>query len=162
MWLSLLQIVSSQKTYSSYSGSPFVEKVKEQYDFEIFKKPQEWEYVQRLMPFETVPAVKPKSSYPSGWVPPREEAQDLPFFLPRTKNHQIPIYIKVGERGHGKRTALRNIEGDIWLMNDEIKAYLKEKNQKYIETRVHELARFIEVKGDHVVDLVDWAHSKGF
>ncbi|XP_011557217.3 probable 39S ribosomal protein L49, mitochondrial [Plutella xylostella] len=152
----------SRRSYSNYAHSPFVEKVKEQYDFEIVKNPAEWDYVQRLLPFETIPDVTPKESYPSGWISPKEEAKDLPFFIPRTKNHMLPIYLKTINRGTTKSTLIRKIEGDIWLMNDEIRAYLKEMNNKFIQTRVHELARFIEIKGDYVDDASKWAYSKGF
>lgn len=61
-----------------------------------------------------------------------------------------------------KISKIRNIDGDIWLMNDEIKAYLKKKNKHYVETRVHEVARNIEAKGDHVHFLREWALTKGF
>lgn len=61
-----------------------------------------------------------------------------------------------------KISRIKKIEGDIWMMNSELKAYLKRKHNKYIETRVHELAKSIETKGDYVNDLLQWAYSKGF
>ncbi|XP_047028013.1 probable 39S ribosomal protein L49, mitochondrial [Helicoverpa zea] len=150
------------RKYSNYAHSPFVTRIKEQYDYEIVKNPPEWEYVQRLLPMDTIPAVTPKDHYPSGWIPPKEEAKNLPYFIARTKNHEIPIYLEITYRGIRKITMVRRIEGDIWLMNDEIKSFLKEKNGRYVETRVHEVGRFIEAKGDYVNDLREWAHSKGF
>lgn len=118
--------------------------------------------MQRLLPFDTIPAVTPKENYPSGWIPPKEEAKNLPYFIARTKNHEVPIYLNITYRGMRKITKVKKIEGDIWLLNEEIKDYLKEKNNRYVETRVHEVGRFIETKGDYVHDLVEWAHSKGF
>lgn len=161
-YLCLFQVVSTERSYSNYAHSPFVTKIKEQYNFEVVKKPPEWTYVERLMPFETIPQVKPKSNYPSGFVPPKEEALNHPYYIPRTKNQEIPIYLDLTFRGHRKISLIRKIEGDIWLLNDEIKQLLKNKYKKYIETRVHELGRFIEVKGDYVIDLKNWALSKGF
>lgn len=61
-----------------------------------------------------------------------------------------------------KISQIKKIEGDIWLFNDDIKSYLKKKTKRHVETRVQEVARFIEVKGDHVNDLIKWAYSKGF
>lgn len=150
------------RCYSNYANSPFVRKVKEQYEFEVVKNPTDWEYVQRLLPFEAIPKVKPKDSYPSGWIPPKEEATTLPYFITRTKNAEIPIYLDITFRGQRKISIIKKIEGDIWLMNDEIKSYLKNKNNRYIQTRVHELGRFIEAKGDYVSDLREWALSKGY
>lgn len=115
-----------------------------------------------MLPFDTIPQVTPKESYPSGWIPPKEEAKNLPYFIARTKNHELPIYLNITYRGIRQITKIKRIEGDIWLLNDEIKQYLKEKNKRYVETRVHEVGRFIETKGDYVNDLVQWAHSKGF
>lgn len=106
--------------------------------------------------------MKSKDAYPSGWIEPKEEAKKLPYFILRTKNHLLPIYLNLSERGARKISLIKKIEGDIWYMNDEIKLYLKNKHKKYIETRVHEFAKFIEVKGDYVIDLQQWAYSKGF
>lgn len=150
------------RKYSNYAHSPFVSKIKEQYKFEVVKNPEEWKYVERLMPFETIPNVTPKDSYPSGWVPPDDTAVEHPYFIQRTKNHELPVYLRITFRGIRKISMVRKIEGDIWLMNDEIRKYLKQKNNKYIETRVHEVAKFIETKGDYVQDLREWALSKGF
>lgn len=135
------QLALSSKHYSSYGKSPFVRKIKEQYNYEIEKNPPEWEYVKRLLPFTTIPKIIPKDSYPSGWVPPKEEALNHPYFLSRTKNAELPIYLKITYRGMRKISIIRKIEGDIWLLNDEIKQYLKQKNKRYVETRVHEVAR---------------------
>ncbi|XP_013192298.1 large ribosomal subunit protein mL49 [Amyelois transitella] len=149
------------RKYSNYAHSPFVHKIKEQYEFEVVKKPPEWTYVERLLPFENIPQLKPKDKYPSGFVPQKEESINLPYFLPRNKYHDVPIYLQLSHRGQRKISEIRKIEGDIWLLNDEVKALLKTKHQKYIETRVHELTRTIEVKGDYVNDLKEWAYSKG-
>lgn len=150
------------RKYSNYGDSPLVDRIKDQYEYEVVKNPPEWSYVERLLPFEIIPEVKPKAKYPSGWIPPREEAAELPFFITRTKNHELPIYLNLTHRGCRKITIIRKIEGDIWLLNDEIKELLESERKRYVETRVHELARFIEVKGDYVNYLRDWAHSKGF
>lgn len=156
----LLQV--SSKNYSNYAHSPFVKKIKEQYEFEIVKNPPEWAYVERLMPFETIPEVTPKEAYPSGWIPPKEEAKNLPYFIARTRNNQLPIYLNISYRGMRKISKIKKIEGDIWLLNDLIKEHLKKTQKRYVETRVHELARFIEVKGDFVTTLCDWAYAQGF
>ncbi|GBP53276.1 Probable 39S ribosomal protein L49, mitochondrial [Eumeta japonica] len=148
--------------YSSYAKSPFVYKIEERYNYDVVKKPIEWKYVERLLPFETIPNPLIKDKYPSGWVPPKEEAKELPYFIHRSKNHFLPVYLKISLRGSKKISIIRKIDGDIWLLNDELKKFLKDKNKMYVETRVHELAQFIEVKGDYVIDIRNWALSKGF
>lgn len=148
--------------YSSYSKSPFADRITEQYKYDIVKNPPEWKYVERLLPMETIPAVKPKDSYPSGWIPQQEEAINHPYYIQRTKNHAIPIYLKLSQRGIRKTTLVKKIEGDIWMMNEEIKSFLKQKNNRYVETRVNEVSRVIEAKGDFVNDVIEWALSKGF
>ncbi|KPI90970.1 putative 39S ribosomal protein L49, mitochondrial [Papilio xuthus] len=152
----------TSRNYSNYANSPFIERIKEQYEYDIIKNPPEWAYVERLLPFDTIPVVTPKENYPSGWIPPREEAVHLPYFVSRTKNHELPIYLNITYRGMRKITKIKKIEGDIWLLNDTLKAHLKETAGKYVETRVHELGKFIEVKGDYVNVIRNWAHSKGF
>ncbi|KAG6453742.1 hypothetical protein O3G_MSEX008294 [Manduca sexta] len=156
------QSVLVSKKYSNYAHSPFVTRIKEQYDYEIVKKPQEWEYVERLLPFETLPKVTLKDSYPSGWVPPKEEALNNPYFVRRNKYSDLPIFLNISHRGMRKISSIKKIEGDIWKMNDELKAYLKMKNNKFVQTRVHEVGRFIETKGDYVNDIKEWALAKGF
>lgn len=158
----MFQTVVLSKSYSNYAASPYVHRIKEEYDYDVVRNAPEWTYVTRLMPFETIPAISSKEKYPSGWIPPREEAKQLPFFIARTKNHNVPIYLNVFYRIDKKISKIKRIEGDIWALNDEIKFYLKEKHGKYIESRVHEMARFIEVKGDYVLNLRAWAYSKGF
>ncbi|KAL4715757.1 hypothetical protein ACJJTC_006336 [Scirpophaga incertulas] len=157
-----LSVTLCAKDYSSYGKSPFVDKITERYDYEIIKNPPEWEYVKRLLPLDIIPKVTPKDNYPSGWIPPKEEAQNLPYFIRRTKHHEIPIYLNLTYRGTRKVTKIKKLDGDIWLLNHEIKKYLNSTQQRYVETRVHELARFIEVKGDFVTVLKEWAYSKGF
>ncbi|XP_023947489.1 probable 39S ribosomal protein L49, mitochondrial [Bicyclus anynana] len=154
--------VSSTQNYSNYAKSPFVKRIKEQYEFDIVKNPPEWAYVERLMPFESIPNVTPKETYPSGWIPPKEEAKNLPYFIARTRNHQMPIYLDLSMKGTRKISLIRRIEGDIWLLNDLIKEHLQKTQKRYVETRVHELGRFIEVKGDFVTTLRDWAYAQGF
>ncbi|CAH4031661.1 probable 39S ribosomal protein L49, mitochondrial [Pieris brassicae] len=152
----------SKRLYSNYGNSPFVRRIQEQYAYEVVKNPPEWSYVERLLPFEGIPKVTPKDCYPSGWIPRKEEASNLPYFLQRTKNEELSIYLDISCRGMRKISKIKKIEGDIWLLNDELKEYLKNRYNRYIESRVHELAKFIEFKGDYVNALKEWAHSKGF
>ena len=47
----------------------------------------------------------------SGAVP------DLPFFVPRTKNHMVPVYLNFeAVRDERKITIIKHIEGDIWVI----------------------------------------------
>lgn len=43
-------------------------------------------------------------------------SSNLPYFVARTKNHMVPVYLRLEEvRGIRKVTIIRHIEGDIWV-----------------------------------------------
>lgn len=154
--------IPSARNYSRYANSPLVEDVTDRVDYEVVKNPPEWKFVERLLPLQTVPKIKEKSSYPSGYLPSKPEAADHPYFITRTRNHMLPIYLNLTFRGQRRISLIKKIDGDIWQLNDELKQYLQNKYNKIIATRVHELLGTIEVKGDYVIDLRNWAYSKGF
>ena len=45
-----------------------------------------------------------------------ERQPNLPFFVGRTKNHMVPVYLDLEAiRGQRKITMIKHIEGDIWV-----------------------------------------------
>ncbi|XP_067012079.2 large ribosomal subunit protein mL49 [Anabrus simplex] len=147
---------------SSYRSSP-IEGPPEQYTgYEISNSPEEWKFVERLLPLKVVPEPVPKSEYPSGWKPPSDECLRYPYYIERSKNHMLPVYLDLSYRGMRKITKLKRIHGDIWALEKELKDYLEEKNQKIVTSQVHEQCGHIFFKGDHVHYCQEWLLSKGF
>lgn len=102
---------------------------------------------------------------PSGWKPQKsagELREIFPYFVSRTKNHQVPVYLSSTFRGQRKITKLRRIEGDIWALEKELKQTLQSALKKRIETRVNEVSGQIDFKGIHVDMISDYLMAKGF
>lgn len=86
----------------------------------------------------------------------------MPYFVERSKNHMQPVYLQLTFRGMRKVTHLRRIQGDIWMLETELKKYVEEKCGKRIGSQVHEVAGQINFRGDHVASVKEWLDSKGF
>jgi len=75
-----------------------------------------WQYVERLIPPLVVPPYPVQETYSSGWKPPADSGCHFPFFVRRTKNHMVPVYLRLEAiRGERKITLVKHIEGDIWV-----------------------------------------------
>jgi len=148
--------------YGSYAAS---EKEKPSDAYTNFHKisSDHWKYVERLLPETTVPPFPLNGAYPSGWVPPADNGTNFPFFVPRNKNHMMPVYLNFEAiRQERKITIVRHIEGDIWELERRLKDHLNKLNNKEIISQVHEVAMFIKFKGDHVSDVKEWLINCGF
>jgi large subunit ribosomal protein L49 len=55
---------------SSYQSSKPIGPPSLYTDVEISRSPEEWKFVERLLPKTFIPEPTPKSEYPSGWKPP--------------------------------------------------------------------------------------------
>ncbi|KAK9729703.1 Mitochondrial large subunit ribosomal protein (Img2) [Popillia japonica] len=90
------------------------------------------------------------TEYPSGWKPQENITEDLPFYITRTKNHMIPVYLKISQRGTKRLTYVKKIQGDIWLMEKKLLEFLQREEIRPIRSQVNELARHICFHGDYV------------
>lgn len=131
---------------------------------EIFKDSVEWKYVEKLLAPKIVPRPALKEEYPSEWTPQKlnRKSNKQPYFIERTKNHMIPVYIDRTFRGMRILTKLRRVEGDIWALESELKNIIETSTGKKIITRVNEMNGQIEFKGDHLNLIHDYLMSKGF
>ncbi|XP_049795701.1 probable 39S ribosomal protein L49, mitochondrial [Schistocerca nitens] len=156
---SLRMVLSRNSSYRSSSE----EGPKELYTgFEISSSPEEWQWVERLLGPKVVPQPKPKADYPSGWKPPSDAALSLPYFVKRNKNYMLPVYLNIKFRGQRRITVVRNIQGDIWLMERELREHLESVVKKPVVTMVHEVCCLIKVKGDVYLPVEQWLYQKGF
>lgn len=130
---------------------PAVERV-EQFD---------WSYVERLMPQRVIPIPTPKSEYPSGWTPQIiSEEQKAKYWLKRSRNHMLPVYIKLMDAGYKRCTVVNNVVGDIFMMHNELKHHLEKVNGKYLASQVNEARMVITFRGDFVDQIKQWLRDR--
>ncbi|CAG9854153.1 unnamed protein product [Phyllotreta striolata] len=136
--------------HATYKASPFAEDIEPTVKYEVSKNPEEWKYVERALPLTIVPQPIRKESYPSGWKPQTEDVKKLPYLVQRTKNHMIPVYLQISQRGVRRHTFVRKIQGDINLLEQELKEFLQKESFQPIRSQVNELTGIIRINGDHV------------
>lgn len=129
-------------------------------EVEVVRNPPEWKYVERLLAPRTVPKPTEKESYPSGWKPANPQP-GLKYVVLRTKNHMLPVYLRRAYRGQRRITAVRHVEGDIWLLEAELRYLIEKQLNRPIITRVNEMSGQIELKGDHVAFVEKFLLEKG-
>lgn len=100
--------------------------------------------------------------YPSEWTPQKPEAFNYPYYIKRTKNHMVPVYLKLGFRNIKKTTIIRNVKGDIWKLHAEILDYINNYMAKKHRSKVNEFSGVIAINGDQVNLVKDYLISKGF
>ncbi|KAK7469619.1 hypothetical protein BaRGS_00036348 [Batillaria attramentaria] len=165
-------LVQAQRHHLSSSSSTTVSELTDADLAEYETSTEEFKYVERLLPPKTIPSPPKHESYPtpSGWIPPKESGRTHPYFVRRTKNHVLPIYPEFRNGGTRKLVLIKNIEGDIWAsirlfsaLDADLRAHLEQvTGWTPIASQVHEVGRYIRVKGlvaDHVCDFL---LSKGF
>ncbi|ESP01624.1 hypothetical protein LOTGIDRAFT_139457 [Lottia gigantea] len=131
-------------------------------DYEVSTK--EMKFVDRLLPKQTVPQVPDNITgiTPSGWIPSKESSTSLPYFVRRTKNHMLPVYAEV-QHTNRHLVRIKNIDGDIWAFEKDLCEYLENKhNKRPILSQIHEVGRFIRIKGQYIHDVGDFLINKGF
>ncbi|KAF4518431.1 hypothetical protein B566_EDAN002084 [Ephemera danica] len=146
---------------SAYLGSKLVEPGKYT---DVETSTAEWRFVERLLPSKRIPDPPVREFYPSGWIPPRPEINSkFPYFVERTKCHLTPVYLATSHRGMRRITLLRRIRGDVWQLQADLDALLKEKfpNQPPA-TQLNELQCRLRIKGDHVALVNKFLLDRGF
>ncbi|CAI5797983.1 ribosomal L49, mitochondrial [Podarcis lilfordi] len=130
----------------------------------IIESTNEYRFVERLIPPSRVPVPPKHDSYPtpSGWSPPQDPPPDLPYFVRRSRMHNIPVYTDTTFRGCRKMTVIRKIEGDIWALENEVKEFITQLSGRTAVTQVNEVSCMIRVKGFFEQELKKWLLDKGF
>lgn len=148
---------------SSFRSSSEVKPLEQYPEVEVLHNPPEWKYVERLLPPRTVPQPVEKSEYPSGWQPQTANGEESGYFVARTKNHMVPVYLNTRFRGQRRLTIVRYIQGDIWALERDLRQVVEQaRNGKLCATRVNELSGQIHIHGDYVDLLREHLKSKGF
>lgn len=150
--------------HSSFrSSEPIGNIEKDHPQVEILRNPIEWKYVENILAKSIVPEPEKKEEYPSGWKPQLENEiiQKLPYFVGRTKNHMIPVYLNTTFRGTRRITKLRRIQGDIWHLEENLRQAIEKTIGKRIVTRINEMSGQIWFKGDYVNIIKDYLMAQG-
>lgn len=126
------------------------------------RDPEEWKFVEALLPNKIVPEPPKHSSYPtpSGWVPPKEHV-DTPYRVRRTRFHNLPVYYVVLNGGNRPFTTISKVEGDIWALDADVREYMIEQTSKVTYTRVDEVCRKLWIRGTHLELISKFLISKG-
>jgi large subunit ribosomal protein L49 len=144
------QIQKVPARFSSYQSSEKFQDIEDHPEVVVEHNPPEWKFVENLLAKPIVPKPLVKEEYPSGWSPPKQESTKLPFFVERSKNYMLPVYLRKTFRGQREVTVLRRIEGDIWKLEEELRNLIEKKYNKPISTRINEMSRQVNFHGDHV------------
>ncbi|XP_076216446.1 large ribosomal subunit protein mL49, partial [Aptenodytes patagonicus] len=85
----------------------------------------------------------------------------LPYFVRRSRLHNPPVYPRLA-KGNRRLTQLRHVEGDIWALERELRAFLGGLGAKELEVQVNEVTGSLRLKGRWERELRGWLLQKGF
>uniref|UniRef100_A0A915JTI4 Large ribosomal subunit protein mL49 n=1 Tax=Romanomermis culicivorax TaxID=13658 RepID=A0A915JTI4_ROMCU len=119
---------------------------------------EEFKWVERLKPTVIIPDVPKHEKYPtpSGWRPPKNPPPALPYFVARNRKHVFNISLErrrdtldtvTVEFNYVELVVLRNVHGDVFACEKDLKQYLTQKVGHTIATHVNEPQGKIRVKG---------------
>lgn len=150
--------------WSSYLGSSVVDPHIKYTDVEVSKNPEEWKWVERLLPIKMVPEPPAgKTEFASGWKPSRpNEALKEPYFIGRSRNFMPSVYLKIVDRKSRRMTYIRNIQGDIWKLKEDLSKIVDARMGFHHGVHVNELNGVIVFKGDVYNLILEFFHKKGF
>ncbi|KAL4672127.1 hypothetical protein H8957_009930 [Semnopithecus entellus] len=123
----------------------------------------EYQFVERLLPSTRIPDPPKHEHYPtpSGWQPPRDPPPNLPYFVRRSRMHNIPVYKDI-THGNRQMTVIRKVEGDIWALQKDVEDFLSLLLGKTPVTQVNEVTGTLRIKGYFDQELKAWLLEKGF
>nr|BAE87584.1 unnamed protein product [Macaca fascicularis] len=123
----------------------------------------EYQFVERLLPATRIPDPPKHEHYPtpSGWQPPRDPPPNLPYFVRRSRMHNVPVYKDI-THGNRQMTVIRKVEGDIWALQKDVEDFLSPLLGKTPVTQVNEATGTLRIKGYFDQELKAWLLEKGF
>ncbi|MFH4982522.1 hypothetical protein AB6A40_009231 [Gnathostoma spinigerum] len=132
----------------------------------------DWKYVERLMPVRVIPDVPKHDKYPtpSGWRPPNPPP-DLSYYIGRNRKHLPALYLESRRDNLNPETmnfdyvelvVVKNIHGDVFACERDMRRYLEEKLGHPIATNVDELKGQIKVKGADRSLIENFIFDSGF
>jgi len=73
-----------------------------------------------------------------------------------------PVYLYRNPRGTKRVTEITRIQGNIWILEQDMKQYVQERTGHRIASQINEFAGLIKLKGDYVNHVKEWMNTKGF
>lgn len=150
---------------SSFRSSRELRPIEEYPEVEVVKNPPEWKFVDRVLPKATIPKPEKRAEYPSGWKWPEaaeKDPKELKYFVSRTKNHMMPVYVEAKFRGQRRITVVKRIQGDIWALEKDLRVVVEKARGKLCASRVNEMSQQIHFHGDYEDVIREFLRSKGF
>ncbi len=143
-------------------------------DFEVSQNPEEWKFVERLLPKKLVPQIPNRDRYPSGFQPQKLTAEEAlekhGYFVGRTKNHMLPVYMRtvfVPERaGHVDSnrmflTTIKKADGNLYKLRKDIDSFLMDRYRREFIGQVAELTQSVTFRGDLEDEVKEFLLQKG-
>lgn len=131
-------------------------------DYVASSDPEEWKFVEDLMPMELIPPIPVRDSYPSGFVPPTAKPGDRPYFVARTVHHMMPVYAEFNRKKMTLLTEVRKVDGNLFALRDDLDEFLEERYGMEFISQVAELYGVVRYRGDFEEDFKHFLLSKGF
>lgn len=134
-------------------------------DYEKVENPPEWRHVEALLYNKLVPKPSAKDVYPSNWTHPKPELHaNLPYFVRRSRNHMLPVYLHIQQRGVYRYTCVKNVLGDLVEFEEDLKKYLTDRydSKSIVATRRDEINCIVQIKGDYVIGSRQFLIERGF
>lgn len=153
-----------------YAGNEQTEGAKQYTSVKNVTTPELWSFVEQLSRHKIAPQVptrklgEPVKPMPSGFIPPPEEAPDLPYFIPRTRNYLLPVYYNLSNDPEECFTFVKNVQGDLWLLEEHLRKHLEslDSSENRMISFVREPDEQVGFRGRHLKPIVDWLHAQGF
>lgn len=74
----------------------------------------------------------------------------------------LPVYMEVQRGGACRRTVVRKIKGDIWLLEKELREFLEPERSTPLRIYVNELGGYFRMNGDYVNAIKYFLEQKNF
>lgn len=98
----------------------------------------------------------------SSVLPVLAESVESPYFVRRSRNHMIPVYLTISHRGFRRLTTIRHVMGDIWLFIEELKKFLEKELGHSVGYKVDEVGCKVVLRGDYCHLSEQFLRDKGF
>lgn len=127
--------------------------------------------MERLFPQTVIPTVEGTDTLPSGFKPasisPEEAIEKYQYFVGRTVNHMIPVYLQVDSKGPKAETEelltkVRKVEGNLFQLRLDLDQFLHDRYKMKFPCQVSELQGQLIYLGDFEEEFKEFLQAKGF
>ena len=130
--------------------------------------PEEWKFIERLIPPVLIPAITPKKTYSSGFqlpkISPEEAIEKYEYFVGRPASQMLPIYLKIRSNDHSESvsTKIGKCEGNLYKLREDIDNFLENRYKREFIAQVSELQQCLLYRGEFEEEFKEFLLSKGF